>query len=211
MPITDIRPLKTAMREHYKQLRRDMSPEKKGEMDRAIARRVANLWQYRHNRILLTYVSTAIEVDTMAIIEQAWADGKRVAVPRCVPGTRDMQFFFITSPDDLEPGMFGVLEPIPDKCEEMSDFSRGLCLIPALCYDFKGYRLGYGKGYYDRFLARFGGDMIGIEYSSCVKPQLPHGRYDRPVSLLVTDQYIRRTTVARRSEHHGAKRKPTGK
>ena len=211
MPIIDIRPVKTAMREHYKHLRRTMPPEKKREMDREIARRVASLWQYRHNEILLTYVSTAIEVDTTAIIEQALADGKRVAVPRCVPGTRDMQFFFITGMSDLEPGMFGVLEPVPERCEEMTDFSKGLCLVPALCYDFKGYRLGYGKGYYDRFLARFGGDMIGIEYSSCVKPQLPHGRYDRPVSLLVTDQYIRHTTTAKRSEHHGAKRKPTGK
>ncbi len=209
MSITDIRPVKAAMREHYKQLRRTMPPEKKAGMDQAIARKVATLWQYKHCRVLLTYVSTAIEVDTKAIMEQAWADGKQVAVPRCVPGTRDMQFFFITGMHDLEPGMFGVLEPVPERCREMTDFSEGLCLVPALCYDFKGYRLGYGKGYYDRFLARFDGDMIGIEYSNCVKPQLPHGRFDRPVSLLVTDRYIRRTGDSRRSEPYAAKRKTT--
>ena len=211
MSIVDIRPMKAAMREHYKQLRRDMSSEQKQAMDRSIARRVTSLWQYKRCRVLLTYVSTAIEVDTIGIIQQAWADGKRVAVPRCVPGTRDMQFFFITDMQDLEPGMFGVLEPIPDRCEEMTDFSEGLCLVPALCYDFKGYRLGYGKGYYDRFLARFEGDMIGIEYSNCVKPQLPHGRFDRPVSLLVTDRYLRRTDDLKRSGSYAAKRKTTGK
>ena len=104
-----------------------------------------------------------------------------------------MEFFFINSLDELQPGAFGVLEPDPSIHEKLADLSSGLCLVPAFSYDWQGYRLGYGKGYYDRFLSRFGGDIIGICYSDCVQRSLPHGRFDRPVDLLVTEKYLRRT------------------
>ena len=193
MSVGDIRPIKATLREQYKTLRREMPPEIKAQRDRQIAGRVAALWQYKRCRQLLTYVSTAIEVDTRGIIRRGLADGKRVAVPRCVPGTRDMEFYWINGVEELEPGTFGVLEPRPDPKRKVTDFSNGLCLVPALCYDWRGYRLGYGKGYYDRFLAGFGGHMIGVCYSDCIRRKLPHGRFDRPVELLVTDRYLRRT------------------
>lgn len=192
MPVGDIRPIKIGLREHYKALRRDMPPELRDRADTVIARRIAGLWQYKRSRLLLTYVSTAIEVDTHRIIRQALQDGKEVAVPRCVPGTRDMEFYRIQSLEELEPGTFGVMEPVPDPQRLMQDFSAGICLVPALCYDWAGYRLGYGKGYYDRFLDKFGGHMVGICYSDCVRRRLPHGRFDRAVELLVTERYLRR-------------------
>ncbi len=192
----DIRPIKTAMREHFKDIRRSMPPEHKLQLDRSIAHRVAALWQYKRCRQLLVYVSTPIEVDTHAIIRRALADGKQVAVPRCVPGTRNMEFYAIRGLEDCEPGTFGVLEPLPERCELVENFSDSLCLVPALCYDWKGFRLGYGKGYYDRFLDGYEGFLAGICYSACVRPKIPHGRYDRPVDLLVTERYLRRTTLA---------------
>lgn len=197
MPIGDIRPVKAGLRERYKTFRREMPSEKKARLDQVIADRVTSLWQYKRNRLLLIYVSTAIEVDTYRIIERAWAEGKQVAVPRCVPGTRNMEFYYIQSLEDLEPGTFGVLEPRPEKSRLLTDFRSGLCIVPALSYDWHGYRLGYGKGYYDRFLAKFGGQMIGICYSECVQKRLPHGRFDRPVELLVTERYLRRTANSR--------------
>ncbi len=198
MPVKDIRPIKSQLRDKYKQMRRDLTPEEKAEKDASIAARVFRLWQYRENDVLLTYVSTDIEVDTRQIIERALADGKKVAVPRCVPGTRSMEFYFIGGLDDLEPGAFGVLEPRPDPAKLLTDFSKGICLVPAFSYDWNGFRLGYGKGYYDRFLSGFGGNMIGICYSECIRPHLPHGRYDRAVELLVTDRFLRR--VERRKD-----------
>ncbi len=195
MPIEDIRPVKTRLRNEIKAWRRELSPADKAAMDRTITRRVTGLWQYKEAELLLAYVSTDIEVDTHAIIRRALADGKRVAVPRCVPGTRLMEFYLIHSLDELEPGSFGVLEPIPNPDRLLTDFEKGLCLVPALCYDWKGFRLGYGKGYYDRFLAGFGGHMVGICYSHCIRHSLPHGRYDRPVELLVTERYLRRTSL----------------
>ena len=193
MSVTDIRPVKTALREKYKQWRRELTEAEKHDADTRILERVCDLWQYRQNDTVLTYVSTAIEVDTHALISRALNDGKRVAVPRCVPGTREMEFFYIDAMEQLTPGTFGVLEPDPERCEKLTDYRKGLCLVPALSYDWRGFRLGYGKGYYDRFLSRFEGNMVGMCYAACVQKNLPHGRFDCPVELLVTEQYIRRT------------------
>ncbi|MBE6806439.1 MAG: 5-formyltetrahydrofolate cyclo-ligase [Ruminococcaceae bacterium] len=193
MPLIDIRPIKTELRQKYRSLRQSMPKEIKDEKDTAIAGQVRRLWQYENNSILLVYVSTDIEVDTYRIIRQALEDGKKVAVPRCVPDTRNMEFYYIDSTDELEPGMFGVLEPIPNPERLYQEKDGGLCLVPAFSYDWQGYRLGYGKGYYDRFLSRFEGNIVGICYSDCVQRSLPHGRYDRPVELLVTEKYLRRT------------------
>ncbi len=183
---------KMELREHYKALRRSMDPAEKAAADRAVLENIQKLWQYAKSDTLLCYVSTEIEVDTRELIRQALTQGKRVAVPRCVPHTRDMEFYCISSLEELSPGCFGVLEPAPDPEKLWSPDKGGLCLVPALCYDWAGYRLGYGKGYYDRFLARFTGFVAGICYSSCVRRRLPHGRYDRPAEVLVTDAYIRR-------------------
>ena len=193
MSVIDIRPIKSELRQKYRSLRQSMPPEIKKQKDEAIAKQVSRLWQYQRNSILLVYVSTAIEVDTIGIIQQAWADGKRVAVPRCVPDTRNMEFYYIDSLEDLSPGMFGVLEPQANQDRLYDEKYAGLCIVPAFSYDWRGFRLGYGKGYYDRFLSRFEGNMVGICYSDCVQRTLPHGRYDRPVELLVTEHYLRRT------------------
>ena len=193
MSVIDIRPIKSELRQKYRSLRQAMPPEIKDQKDVAIAAQVRRLWQYQRNNVLLIYVSTAIEVDTFRIIQQAWADGKRVAVPRCVPDTRNMEFYYIDSFEELAPGMFGVLEPQPNSERLYKESDGGLCIVPAFSYDWRGYRLGYGKGYYDRFLSRFEGNMVGICYSECVQRSLPHGRFDRPVELLVTETYLRRT------------------
>ena len=193
MSLIDIRPIKIELRQKYRSLRQSMPQEIKAQRDEAIAAQVRRLWQYQRNNILLVYVSTPIEVDTFRIIDQALKDGKKVAVPRCVPDTRNMEFYYIDSVDELSPGMFGVLEPTPCPEKLYAERDGGLCLVPAFSYDWRGYRLGYGKGYYDRFLSRFEGNIVGICYSDCVQRSLPHGRYDRPVELLVTEKYLRRT------------------
>ena len=197
MPVSDIRARKMELRRRCREFRQGLTEEKKRQMDGFILKRVQSLRQYRNERVILTYVSTSIEVDTRNLIEKALAAGKHVAVPRCVPGTREMEFYFSRSLDDLEPGAFGVLEPVPEKCRKLIDYSRGLCLVPGLGFDYAGYRLGYGKGYYDRFLSQFGGSTAGICYQGCVRWRLPHGRFDRAVDVLITEGYIRRTGLPR--------------
>jgi 5-formyltetrahydrofolate cyclo-ligase len=168
-----------------------MKKDEKQAMDRKILDKISILKKYKESKVIFTYISKEIEVDTSELIKKCLSENKKVAVPACNKNDRTMDFYFITSRDDLEKGTFGLWEPIKEKCERVTDFSEGLCIVPGFCFDYKGYRLGYGYGYYDRFLQHFGGTTVGLCYSKYITPQLPHGKFDRPVDVLITDQYIK--------------------
>ncbi len=189
----DIRVHKKELREKYKQIRRDMPANVKQERDKQIFTRLIDMEAYKKSNLILTYVSTDIEVDTIKFIEYALNDNKTVAVPRCIDGTRDMDFYIIKSIDDLEQGSFSVLEPVPDKCQKLELFDDAFCIVPALLYDSYGYRLGYGKGYYDRFLSAHKNMFrVGIGYCCCMTTKLIHGHFDVAVNTIVTEKYIKK-------------------
>ena len=189
--VTDIRQYKKDLRQRYKNERLKLSPAEKQSLDEGVFDRFLKLNQYSSSKTILTYVSTDIEVDTRRIIERALEDGKRVAVPYCVPDTRIIEFYTIESLDELSPGTFGVLEPVPNPEKRLTDWEKCLCVVPGLCFDFNGYRLGFGKGYYDRFLSEYTGVKVGICYSSGVRGHLHHGRFDRIVDVIVTEKNIK--------------------
>lgn len=195
--VDDIREYKKSLREQCRKIRAELMISDKTQRDEMIFSRIISSKVYQSAEILLTYVSTEIEVDTKNLIIRALEDKKRVAVPRCIDGTRDMDFYFIKSMDDLESGSFRVLEPIPDKCLKATELNSALCIIPGLAFDLHGYRLGYGKGYYDRFLSAHK-DLIklGICYCSCTCNELIHGRFDIAADMLITEKYCK--TISRR-------------
>lgn len=197
----NLKEYKNELRQKQRAYRTSLPAEKKKNADRKIAGRLFSLPQYRRAELLLIYVSTAIEVDTRGIIAKAIADGKQVAVPRCVEGTRLMEFYRIQSIEELSPGSFGVLEPAPDPQNRVTDFSNSICVIPALGCDLKGYRLGYGGGYYDRFLHGYSGCKALIIYKANILKKLWHGRYDVPVDFVMTEYFTRKIP---RSQRHGS-------
>ena len=181
MRYTDIREVKKALRQEFKTIRRSFLPDDKGSRDGKILQKLTALPEYRESPLLLTYVSTAIEVDTHRLIEQAVSDGKRVAVPWCVPGKVEMKFFYVNALSELAPGTFGVLEPVPERAEELplaaGMLLHSFCVLPGLGFDLEGYRPGV---------------TAGVCYTACLKTQLPHGRYDRRADILVTEKFIKR-------------------
>ena len=191
MPRLDIREYKKNLRAKYRAYRTQMPTYVKEQKDGRITQRFTSLREFQKAELILCYVSTPIEVETRAIMEKAWAERKRVAVPYCLPQTTTMDFYEIRSFDDLHPRTFGVLEPIPEQCQLVTDFSNSIVIVPGLCFDSFGYRLGYGKGYYDRFLQKYEGTKIGICYQQCTKTELIHGKYDVAVDLLVTEYAVR--------------------
>lgn len=188
--IGDIREYKNTLRQKYKSMRLNMPKVQKTAADKRICKRITDLFSYRSCQTVFCYVSTPIEVDTREFINRALKDGKTVAVPRCVPGTRQMEFYKIDSLDDLKPGSFSVDEPMPDKDKLITDTENSICIVPGLCFDKNGYRLGYGKGYYDRFLSDFKGNIVGICYSECIVNSLITGRFDRKCNLILTEKGV---------------------
>ena len=149
--IIDIRPIKKKMRAEAKEMRRSMSPELKQSYDRKIKNKLLNLWAVREATTVLCYVSTDIEVDTRELINELLKMGKRIAVPRCEDDKGEMNFYFINSLEELSSGSFGVEEPDPGKSIMVGNTKGSVCIVPAFMFDTKGFRIGYGKGYYDRF------------------------------------------------------------
>lgn len=197
----DIREYKKSLRKKYKAVRRSMPENVKRSRDRAILEKILSLPAYQSSRMILTYVSTEIEVDTVGLINRALADGKTVAVPKCDDSNGNMTFYEIHSFDDLEPGFFSVLEPVPKKCMAVKNFDGAFCVVPALAYDRSGYRLGYGKGYYDRFLSANPEIFkVGIEYCCCMETCLIHGKFDIPSDIVVTEKYIKNCGKERSSD-----------
>lgn len=191
----DIREYKKQLRSCFKEKRISMTADEKSEKDRKIFEKLTAMSAYKNAERIFAYVSTGIEVDTLMLMEKALSDGKRVAVPRCIDGTREMDFYYIRSFDDLEKGSFGVLEPKTQCCEKADDLSSGVCIVPGLSFDTEGYRLGYGGGYYDRFLSRYTGLVkIGICYCSCISRKLIRGNFDINTDYVVTEKYVKNTS-----------------
>lgn len=181
---------KQLLRAEMKNLRRSLPLTKKDDMDSAIFENLQKLFAESKENTIFTYVSGNIEVDTCRVILYSLKVGKRVAVPRCVDRNGKMDFYYITSMQQLEEGAFGILEPRTESCEKVLDYSRGICLVPGLSFDHNGFRLGYGKGFYDRFLSEFHGLSVGLCYEDCIRPSLPVHPLDRQVDILVTEKNI---------------------
>ena len=166
--------------------RRDALPGR-AEKSRAIQSRVLALPEYQRARRVLLYLSKGSEVDTWPLLDCALAQGKEVYAPRCLERPGEMAFYRVSSREDLQAGAFGLLEPIPGRCPPLERGQGDLCLVPGLAFDREGYRLGYGKGYYDRFLTSHPVETVGLCFGDLVVPRLPHSPLDRRVSALVTE------------------------
>ena len=206
----DLRVYKKGLRAKMRALRQNMPEVLKKEKDRLIFEKIVRLPQYKKAKVLITYVSSQVEVDTRRLICRAFKDGKQVAVPRCIPNSREMQMHFISSMEDLAPGAYGILEPSP-QAKVCGTGAGALCIVPAFCNDLKGYRLGYGGGYYDRYLSRFRGVKVGVNYSDCVIPALEHGRYDVPLHMLVTERKVHHIKPEKKAKHALVRGKGQGK
>ena len=196
----ELKKIKSDVRRELLELRHAIPGEQKEKMDAAIAERFFSGVSFRHSSVVLTYVSTAHETGTAAIIRGCLEKGKAVACPRTDPERGLMKFLIIKSEDDLEPGNFGLLEP-KEGCPDYADYAAELaakegrpaqtvCIIPCLAIDHGGFRIGYGKGFYDRFLSEYDGLKIGICYSECVRKELPHGKYDVKLDVGITEKKI---------------------
>ncbi len=191
MRVTEENMSKTELRRHISEMRKGLSLEYRRKMDYEIESRLICSEEYSRADVVFTYISVNDEPDTRGIIHAAFVNGKAVAVPLCTEDN-NMEFYFIESMDDLVKGKYGLLEPDKDKCRKADATEKSLCIVPGLSFDAKGFRLGKGGGYYDRFLKDFRGISAGLCYHSFFKLQLPTESFDIPVDITVTENFIKR-------------------
>lgn len=185
---------KEELRRDMKALRENLGADARTRIDVAIATKLRELPQYAIAPLVLTYLSVGSEVDTREIIRNAWDDGKTIAIPRCVPGSRAMEWHAIESFDGLERKAFGIEEPPANPQTLVSPAqpdSLSIALVPALSYDAFGFRLGYGGGYYDTFLPGFPGISIGLcRNAQMSTTPLPTDVHDVAVAFVLTESGV---------------------
>lgn len=185
--MSDINSEKKLLRRRYRSVRDSLSPELQARCKELHLSRLLELEQYRNADTVLCYYSVGSEADTAGIIRRALQDGKTVACPVCGSSRREMTFRCIASPDDLVPGSYGIPEPQTDAPPVGDDrMHSSICIVPALSFDASGGRLGYGGGYYDRFLSGYSGFSVGLCSPCCKSDEpLPRDSFDVRVDLVL--------------------------
>ncbi len=174
---------KAALRAQYLAARRRMDRAEKARLDHQTASAVLDYIRYRNVKTLFAYASMPHEVDTWEILARVWEEGRAVALPRCA-GSGRMDFFLVKCRADLTEGAWGISEP-NDSCPQAMPDSGDLCLVPGLAFDRRGFRLGHGGGYYDRWLARYPIPALGLCYPGFRPEQLPTEPFDIRISYIL--------------------------
>lgn len=169
---------------------RHLSRAEKQAYDRRIAAYLYEWPQWQKAQVIAITVARETEVDTVPIIEQAWREGKKVGVPKCNPLTKTMTFRQIQSFTQLEKAYAGLLEPIEEQTVAIGRDEFDLIIVPGVCFTKDGYRIGYGGGYYDRYLPGSAAVTAALAYSFQVVDDIPVEEHDVPVGFIITDQGV---------------------
>ena len=169
--------MKSELRKQVLQEMKALSQEQKQAIDQALTERLLHHPFYREAKVIATYLSFPHEFQTQELIEQALKDGKKVLIPKTYPKGR--MDFVVYHPQQLVKTSFGLLEPQGD-LEVVEPSQIDLIHVPGLAFTTEGYRIGYGGGYYDRYLEHFAGHTMSTIYP-CQVQEFNSENHDIPV------------------------------
>lgn len=174
---------KAALRRSVKEIH--LTREEQRASDRLLFQRFLSLPQLTDHPSIFLYYGVGAEPDTVQLLEPLALMGKALFLPCCLPG-RQMEARQYRGEGHLIPGPFGI--PQPDtECPAVNPKDLSLILLPGLCFDVHGFRLGHGGGYYDRYLAGSDGFTVALCRDKLLFPALPVEKHDRPVDLILTE------------------------
>lgn len=170
--------------------RKNLSNDYKNKSAGIVFDKFIKLNEYKEAENILIYVDYNGEIGTDLIFNQAVSDNKRLFVPLCKENNR-LDFYSISSKDDLIAGHYGILEPVEDASKEfrVNDLAKNtICLVPGTVFDKSNNRMGYGKGYYDRFFERFDiKNRIGLAYDFQITEHIDVKSTDVAMTMVITD------------------------
>ncbi len=181
---------KSALRKMVLGQREAMDAGARAALSRAITLDIAALDAYRRSRVVMAYVSFGSEFQTGDVIRHVLDAGKTLVLPRINRARRALEIYEVREPvRDLEPGGWGILEPRPDRCARVEMDIVDVVLVPGLAFDARGWRLGYGGGYYDRLLGGLTArpPLVAGAFEAQMVGAVPIGAHDVPMDIVVTE------------------------
>ena len=176
---------KRELREKFSEIRGGIPTEVRTSKSREICRKFLSLSEYERAQTVMIYMSFRSEVETADIAQGVLQSGRRLVVPKCNIKTGEILPCEIKSLGELKAGEYGIAEPT--KIRLCGKDEIDIVAVPALAFDRDNFRLGYGGGYYDRFLKDFTGLSAGLCFSECMTDKLPRGRFDVRTDTVLTD------------------------
>ncbi len=183
---------KAQIRARMRSLLAEISPDERHTRSLAVCRKLAETREFRNAQLIMLFLSMENEVETSTLAIQAWKDGKSIAVPRIRWRERQIEPVEIKSLDTTSgQGGASLREPVQGTVVSLGLID--LVAVPGMAFDRSGYRVGRGKGFYDRFLSQ--GDFQGLRIALCFHEQLidetiPFEAHDIPMQMIVTDRQI---------------------
>jgi 5-formyltetrahydrofolate cyclo-ligase len=179
-------------------LRNSKSPEELDALSDQITANLLELQEIKNARVVSTYLHIGSEVRTFVLVNWLLSGGKKVIVPVTDKANKRLVFSEIKFPErDLVKGTFGILEPRPEMRRSIPLEQAEVILVPGVAWDLRGYRVGYGAGYYDRSINSLQKFLpkVGLSFEFQIVDRIPNSRYDRHVDKLVTERRIINTQL----------------
>ncbi len=185
---------KSALRETILGRRDAMDTAARAALSRVIIQDIIGLDAYRQSRVVMAYVTFGSELQTGAFIRHVLAEGKTLILPRVNRAKRALELYEVREQArDLEPGVWGILEPKPDQCARVEPDVVEFILVPGLAFDARRRRLGYGGGFYDRLLGGLAvrpplrPPLVAGAFEAQMVEAVPSGAHDVEMDVVVTE------------------------
>lgn len=182
---------KKDLRKRILNIRNNMQKDEKLLKDKKILKHIIENDIYINSKSIFTYVNFGSEVNTIAIIERALEEGKNIYVPKTNIIKKEMVAVKINSVEDLQIGNYGILEP-KENLTISENESFDLVIMPGAVFDYNGNRIGYGAGYYDKYLLQIDKDIkkIALAYELQILDNIPREEHDVQVNYIITEERI---------------------
>lgn len=169
---------------------KQMSNETYNARSRKILDRLISTGVLQEAQTIACTMSNFPEVETRDLIRYLWKNQKTVVVPKCDVKSKKMYFYAIDSFEQLEVVYAGIEEPVPALSKLVDEAAIDLVIVPGVLFNREGYRIGFGGGYYDRFLSKYEGKTISLAFDEQVLDEIPVEAHDLPVQMIITDAQI---------------------
>lgn len=173
---------------------KNLTLEEKKAIENQLYHHLFNCFLWKEANVIGITSSTSIEWNTEPIIERAWKENKIVALPKTIPQEAKLDYYQIKSFSDLKVGYGKILEPVASNHNYIPKEEIELLVVPGIVFDSYGYRIGFGGGYYDRFLVNFPNSTLSLVSRLQLFEKLPVEEHDIHVQFLITEDGLRRVS-----------------
>jgi 5-formyltetrahydrofolate cyclo-ligase len=183
--------MKDVLRRQGIALLKEIAETDREHLSETISQHLFRTKWWKNASIIGVTVAKSFELNTEYIINKAWSEKKIVCVPKCFPKQdKRMVYYRIQNFNQLEEAHFGLLEPNPDETVPVNAKDIDLLLVPGVLFSKDGYRIGFGGGYFDRFLQKYQLLTVALAYSQQIVDELPFDQHDLPVQHIITEKGI---------------------